>query len=98
MAMWQTLEELRRAFDYIIIDAPPLLAVTDAAVVSRLTTGAILVAASGWTRKPQLAGALKAIESADAKLLGVIITKLPTKGPDSTAYSQYTYGVTHADH
>ncbi|MDT0141486.1 polysaccharide biosynthesis tyrosine autokinase [Microbacterium sp. PRC9] len=95
-AMWQTLEEMRRAFDYIIVDAPPLLAVTDAAVVSRLTTGAILVAASGSTRKPQLAGAVKAIESADAKLLGVIITKLPTKGPDSTAYGQYTYGVTHA--
>jgi capsular exopolysaccharide synthesis family protein len=95
-AMWQTLEEMRRAFDYIIIDAPPLLAVTDAAVVSRLTTGAILVAASGSTRKPQLAGAVKAIEAADAKLLGVIITKLPTKGPDSTSYGQYTYGVTHA--
>ncbi len=95
-AMWKTLEELRRAFDYIIIDAPPLLAVTDAAVLTRLTTGAILVAASGSTRKPQLAGAVKAIASADAKLLGVIITKLPTKGPDSTAYSQYTYGVTHA--
>ncbi|MFE4727225.1 polysaccharide biosynthesis tyrosine autokinase [Microbacterium sp. NPDC056736] len=98
MAMWQTLEEMRRAFDYIIIDAPPLLAVTDAAVVSRLTTGAILVAASGWTRKPQLAAAAKALESADAKLLGVVITKLPTKGPDSAAYSQYTYGVTHAQH
>jgi len=95
-AMWQTLEEMRRAFDYIIIDAPPLLAVTDAAVVSRLTTGAILVAASGSTRKPQLTAAVKTIESADAKLLGVIITKLPTKGPDATAYGQYTYGVMHA--
>ncbi|MBD8023751.1 polysaccharide biosynthesis tyrosine autokinase [Microbacterium gallinarum] len=95
-SMWQTLEEMRRAFDYILIDAPPLLAVTDAAVVSRLTTGAILVAASGATRKPQLAGAVKAIAGADARLLGVVITKLPTKGPDSTAYGQYTYGVTHA--
>jgi capsular exopolysaccharide synthesis family protein len=94
-AMWQTLEEMRQAFDYIIIDAPPLLAVTDAAVVSRLATGAILVAASGSTRKPQLTGAVKSLASADAKLLGVVITKLPTKGPDSTAYSQYTYGVTH---
>ncbi|MDT0185092.1 polysaccharide biosynthesis tyrosine autokinase [Microbacterium sp. ARD31] len=94
--MWQTLEELRRAFDYIIIDAPPLLAVTDAAVLARLTTGAILVSASGSTRKPQLAAAVKAVTSADAKVRGVIITKLPTKGPDSAAYSQYTYGVTHA--
>ncbi|WP_163617006.1 polysaccharide biosynthesis tyrosine autokinase [Microbacterium sp. B35-30] len=94
-AMWQMLEEMRRAFDYVIIDAPPLLAVTDAAVLTRLTTGAILVAASGSTRKPQLAAAVNSIASADAKLLGVVMTKLPTKGPDSTAYGQYTYGVTH---
>lgn len=94
--MWQALEEMRRAFDVIIIDAPPLLAVTDAAVLARLTTGAVLVAASGSTRKPQLAAAAKAIEAADAKVRGVVITKLPTKGPDSAAYSQYTYGVTHA--
>ena len=94
--MWRVLEELRQAFDYIVIDAPPLLAVTDAAVVSRLTTGAVLVAASGTTRKPQLTSAAKAISGADARLLGVILTKLPTKGPDSSAYGQYTYGVVHA--
>ena len=94
--MWRILQELRQAFDYIIIDAPPLLAVTDAAVVSRLTTGAILVVASGGTRKPQLASAAKALAGADARLLGVIMTKLPTKGPDSSAYGQYTYGVVHA--
>jgi succinoglycan biosynthesis transport protein ExoP len=95
-SMWQTLEELRVAFDYIIIDAPPVLAVTDAAVLARLTTGAVLVAASGSTRKPQLTASARALESADARLLGVILTKLPTKGPDSAAYGQYTYGVTHA--
>lgn len=94
--MWRLLEELRQAFDYILIDAPPLLAVTDAAVISRLTTGAIMVAASGSTRKPQLESARKALESVDAKLLGAIITKLPTRGPDSYGYGQYTYGVTHA--
>lgn len=93
--MWDTLEELRRAFDYIVIDAPPLLAVTDAAVVSRLATGAILVAASGSTRKPQLTHAVHAIAGADAKLLGTVITMLPTKGPDSAGYGQYTYGLKH---
>ena len=94
-SMWRTLQELRAAFDYIIIDAPPLLAVTDAAVVSRLTTGAILVVAAGSTRRPQLEGAVKALEGVDATLLGVVVTKLPTKGPDSYGYGQYTYAATH---
>lgn len=94
-AMSRTLAELRAAFDYIVLDAPPLLAVTDAAVLARLTSGAILVAASGRTRKPQLEGAAKALSSADARLLGVVMTKLPTRGPDSYGYGEYTYASTH---
>lgn len=94
-AMSRTLGELRHTFDYILIDAPPLLAVTDAALVSRLSTGAIMVAASGSTRKPYLASAKKTLDAVDAKLLGSILTKLPTKGPDSYGYGQYTYGVAH---
>lgn len=95
-AMWRTLEELRAVFDYIIIDSPPLLAVTDAAILSRLTTGAILIAASGTSRRPQLEGSVKALDTADAALLGVVLTKLPTRGPDSYGYGAYSYGVTHA--
>lgn len=92
-AMARVLADLRSAFDYVLIDAPPLLAVTDAAVVSRLTSGAIMIAASGSTRKPQLESAKKALTAVDATLLGAILTKLPTRGPDSYAYGQYTYGV-----
>lgn len=95
-AMWRTLEELRAVFDYIIIDSPPLLAVTDAAILSRLTTGAVLIAASGTSRRPQLESSVKVLESADATLLGVVLTKLPTHGPDSYGYGAYSYGVTHA--
>lgn len=96
-AMSRTLEELRAAFDYIVLDAPPLLAVTDAAVLTRLASGAVLVAASGSTRKPQLSSAVKALTSADARLLGVVLTKLPTRGPDSYGYGEYTYASTHSD-
>ena len=94
-AMWRTLEELRAAFDYVVIDSPPLLAVTDAAVLSRLTTGAILIAAAGSSRRPQLESSAKSLAAADAKLLGVVLTKLPTRGPDSYGYGQYTYGAVH---
>lgn len=95
-AMARTLGELGAAFDYVLIDAPPLLAVTDAAVAARSTTGAIMIAASGSTRKNHLESAAKALATADANLLGAVVTKLPTRGPDSYGYGQYTYGVTHA--
>ncbi|PZU28381.1 MAG: chromosome partitioning protein [Microbacterium sp.] len=96
-AMERVLHELEEAFDFILFDSPPLLAVTDAAVMARHTRGAVLVAASGYTRTPQLADAAKSLSGADALLRGVLMTKLPTRGPDSAAYAQYTYAVTHGE-
>ncbi len=94
-AMANLLATLTERFDYVLIDAPPLLLVTDAAVVSKLAGGAILVAASGATKKHELAGAVRALESIGSRLLGIVVTMLPTRGPDSYGYGNYTYGVTH---
>jgi len=94
-AMANVLNALTAQFDYVLIDAPPLLLVTDAAVVSKLAGGAILVAASGATKKQELAGAVRALEAIGSRLLGVVVTMLPTKGPDSYGYGTYTYGVAH---
>jgi succinoglycan biosynthesis transport protein ExoP len=94
-AMDQVLNALTEHFDYVLIDAPPLLMVTDAAVLSKKTRGAIMVAASGKARKQDIAGAIRALDTAGGALLGVVVTFLPTKGPDSYAYGTYTYGSTH---
>lgn len=94
-AMANLLATLTEQFDYVLIDSPPLLLVTDAAVVSKLAGGAILVAASGSTKKQELAGAVRALEAIGSRLLGIVVTMLPTKGPDSYGYGNYTYGVTH---
>ncbi|MEW1961041.1 polysaccharide biosynthesis tyrosine autokinase [Microbacterium sp. NPDC077644] len=94
-AMDRVLKPLEEYFDYILIDAPPLLLVTDAAVVGKKTRGIILAAASGKTKKPELSGAIRTLETAGVNLLGVVVTMLPTKGPDSYGYGSYTYGSTH---
>ncbi|MFC9558818.1 polysaccharide biosynthesis tyrosine autokinase [Agromyces sp. NPDC056965] len=94
-AMARLLETLTNQFDYVLIDAPPLLLVTDAAVVSKLAGGAIIVAASGSTKKQELAGAVRALDAIGSRLLGIVVTMLPTKGPDSYGYGTYTYGMTH---
>lgn len=92
-AMEQLLNALHQHFDYILIDAPPLLLVTDAAVLNKHTNGTLLIAASGSTRKQELQGAVRSLAAAGGKLLGVIVTMLPTKGPDSYSYGAYgAYG------
>jgi len=91
-AMDRVLKPLEEYFDYILIDAPPLLLVTDAAVIGKKTRGVILVAASGQTKKPELSGAIRTLETAGVNLLGFVVTMLPTKGPDSYGYGAYTYG------
>ena len=90
-AMATLMRELKAAFDVIIIDAPPTLLVTDAAVVSRHTNGAIVVAAAGSTTKPRLASAVKNVEAVGSKVLGTVVTMVPTAGADKTAYGTYAY-------
>lgn len=91
-AMERLMETLHEHFDFILVDAPPLLLVTDAAVLSKHTNGTIFVVASGSTRKPALDMALRALEAAGGVLRGLVITMLPTKGPDSYGYGVYGYG------
>lgn len=92
-AMQDLLKSLNEHFDYILIDAPSLLLVTDAAVVSKHTNGVLLAAASGSTRKQELQGAVRTLDVAGAELLGVMVTMMPTKGPDSYSYGAYgAYG------
>ena len=89
-AMQSVIRQLEAAFDYVLIDAPPLLPVTDAAVLSRIAGGAILVVGSGKIRRDQLQRSLDTLAAVDAHVRGVILNFLPSKGPD--AYTYYAYG------
>ena len=78
----------------LIIDAPPLLPVTDAAVLTRLAGGALLVIATGKTRREQLRTAEQSIETVGGKILGLVLNMAPPRGPDSHRYGygyQYDY-------
>lgn len=94
--MSNLLGTLSAEFSYVIIDAPPLLLVTDAAVLSKLSGGAIIVAAAGRTKRAEIAGAIRALEHSGSRLLGLVVTMLPTKGPDAYGYGTYGYGDTHS--
>lgn len=97
-AMDELLEVAGEYFDYVIIDSPPILLVTDAAVVGKRTNGVLLVAASASTRKQSLAAALNSLQAAGGVVRGIVMTMLPMKGPDSYAYGAYgAYGAYTGD-
>lgn len=89
-AMQSVIRQLEASYDYVLIDAPPLLPVTDATVLSRIAGGAIVVVGSGKIRREQLRRSLETLAAVDAPVHGLILNFLPTKGPD--AYSYYAYG------
>jgi succinoglycan biosynthesis transport protein ExoP len=91
-AMASLLRELESEFDVVIIDLPPLLPVTDAALVSKFTRGALVVVAAGRTKKAELSSAIAALENVGAPVAGLILTMLPAKGPDAYGYGRYGYG------
>lgn len=90
--MARLLDDLREAFDIILIDAPPVVLVTDAAVIARRTSGAILVTAVGKSVIPRVRDAVTNIENVGAKVLGTVVTMMPTRGPDRTLAGAYGYG------
>lgn len=90
--MRAVLSTLEDTFDYVIIDAPPVLAVTDAAVVARGNAGVLIAVASGSTKKPELEAAISALEKANANIVGVIVTMLPAKEAAGYGYGNYGYG------
>ncbi|NVN00092.1 polysaccharide biosynthesis tyrosine autokinase [Arthrobacter sp. SDTb3-6] len=89
--MKQLILRLEQAFDAVVIDAPPLLPVTDAAVLAQQVGGVVLVVGCHATKQPQVEKAIATLELVDADLLGVVLNRLPVKGPDAYAYSYYGY-------
>ncbi|ADX74177.1 capsular exopolysaccharide biosynthesis protein [Pseudarthrobacter phenanthrenivorans Sphe3] len=90
-AMGQLIARLEQAFDTVIIDAPPLLPVTDAAVLAQQVGGVLLVVGSSRVRLPEVEKSLAALEMVSADLLGVVLNLVPTKGTDAYSYSYRSY-------
>jgi capsular exopolysaccharide synthesis family protein len=84
------LQRLEEEYDVVVIDAPPLLPVTDAAVLATMTSGALLCVHASKTRREQLARATESLHAAGANILGALLTMAPRRGPD--AYYSYGYG------
>lgn len=80
---------LEEAFDVVVIDAPPLLPVTDAAVLSQHVGGVVVVVGSQKLKHHDLQKSLNALDMVGSNVLGIVLNRLPVKGPDAYAYSYY---------
>ena len=86
-AMAWLLGELVKRYDVVVIDTPPLLPVTDAAILARLTGGALVVAAANRVHRADLADAIGSLEAVGARVLGIVMNRLARTQTD--AYSYY---------
>lgn len=87
--MRQLITRLEEVFDTVIVDAPPLLPVTDAAVLSQHVGGVVLVVGSQKLRTQDFEKSVAALQMVGSNLLGVILNRLPSKGPDAYTYTYY---------
>lgn len=91
--MAELLQELAGRYDSVIIDAPPLLPVSDAAILAAVTDGALLVVRHGETRHEQVQHATQALRQVDARILGTILNFAPSRRGREEGYdSGYGYG------
>lgn len=84
-----TLEVMRRNFDFILLDLPPVNAVSDALIVSKLTDGIVMVVRQNYTSQRELKEAMRQLKIIDAKVLGFVTTHGETAGQKYKSYGKY---------
>ena len=87
--MRQLLKMLAENFDVIIVDLPPITAVSDALVVSKLLNGIIIVVRQDYCDKATLDETVRQVQFADAKILGFVVTGSDILEKSYKRYSRY---------
>lgn len=87
--MREILSSLRNSFDFILIDSPPAIAISDVAVISSVCDGVLLVLHGKKTTTAAARQALERLESVGAPVLGVILNSVDLKNPDYVYFRDY---------
>jgi capsular exopolysaccharide synthesis family protein len=84
--MENLVQELRGAADYVIFDTPPVLAVTDAAVLATKVDGSMLVLSAGKARRDAAKKAKRTLEELSARFLGVVVNNVKADRETQAGY------------
>lgn len=90
-AMEDIMERLSLKYDYIFLDTPPITAVTDAAVVSKIVDGMIIVVRQGVAEKPMIIDAVNKLEFVNAKIIGLVLNGVNVGGGNYGYYKRGYY-------
>jgi capsular exopolysaccharide synthesis family protein len=88
--MSRIMEILQEQYDRIIVDSPPITAVTDSTVLAKFVDGVMLVVHAGVTPRQVVKTGLEQIQGVDANILGAVLNDVDT-GKESYYYYQYYY-------
>lgn len=86
-AMTAFLEEMKKHFDYIVLDTPPLQAVTDAQILSTKVDGTLIVVRSGVTKKDVVNNAVSIIKKVNGNIIGTVLN-----AAENNKNTYYYYG------
>ena len=89
MKMDATIKRFREEFDYVVIDSPPVLPITDATIISSLTDGVIMVVECDATSRAALNRACRVMEHSGGKILGTVLNKVDIKRDGYYGYRYY---------
>ncbi|HZO80778.1 MAG TPA: polysaccharide biosynthesis tyrosine autokinase [Candidatus Binataceae bacterium] len=89
--MHQVLTELQQIYDYIVIDSPPVIPVSDALLLSTIADGVLLVTNASRTPKYQVRAARARLEYARAKIFGTVLNRIKMHHSDYHYYHQGYY-------
>jgi len=89
--MGELLGRIKEKADAVIVDSPPVLPVTDAAVLARQVDAVLLVLDAGRTRRWAAVQALEALQQVEANVIGAVLNNVPTRGMASRYYYYYYY-------
>lgn len=89
--MKSVLDSLKKGFDYVIIDTPPVSVVTDAAIVGGMVDGVFLVIRSDFAPVEMVQLAKKKLEDVNVKIFGIILTRFDAKKTGHQSGYYYSY-------
>lgn len=83
--------KLREMYDYILLDAPPVIAVSDALYISKLADGVIFIVAQGVAKKTLVKEAIQTLKNSNVHIIGTVLTQVNLKGGEYGYGYDYSY-------
>lgn len=87
-AMAELMGKMTSSYDFVVVDSPPLLPVTDSLALARITDGALLVVRFKLTRRQQFQSSVASLDAVKARAIGVVLNRVAQRKRDA----EYVYG------